>query len=140
MKQFIKPLLGLTFFALVQFAQAEHVVVVSSKSTVGNLSKEQIADIYLGSSKEFPNGGQALPLLQSGGSLRAEFFDKILGKSEAQAKSIWSRIVFSGKGNAPREVGDSAEVLKLIAANPNYIGIVEKSAVNSSVKVVYTSP
>jgi ABC-type phosphate transport system substrate-binding protein len=140
MKQFIKPLLGLTFFALVQFAQAENVVVVSSKSTVGNLSKEQIADIYLGSSKEFPNGGQALPLLQSGGSVRAEFFEKILGKSEAQAKSIWSRIVFSGKGNAPREVSDTAEVLKLIAANPNCIGIVEKSAVNASVKVVYTSP
>lgn len=140
MKLFTKTLIGLAIMASAQLAQAEHVIVVSAKSSVGNLSKDQIADIYLGNSKEFPGGGQALPLLLGSGAVRTEFFDKVLGKNEAQAKAIWSRLVFSGKGSAPREVGDAAEVLKLIAANPNCIGIMEKSAVNSSVKVVYTSP
>lgn len=140
MKLFTKTLIGLAIMASAQFAQAEHVIVVSSKSAVGTLTKDQIADIYLGNSKEFPGGGQALPLLLASGSVRSEFFDKVLSKNEAQAKAIWSRLVFSGKGSAPREVGDSAEILKLIAANPNCIGIIEKSAVNSSVKVVYTSP
>lgn len=140
MKLFTKTFIGLALLASAQFAQAEHVIVVSAKSNVASLTKDQIADIYLGNSKEFPGGGQALPLLVVSGSVRSEFFDKVLGKNEAQAKAVWSRLVFSGKGNAPREVGDSAEILKLIAANPNCIGIMEKSAVNSSVKVVYTSP
>ncbi|MBC3872454.1 type 2 periplasmic-binding domain-containing protein [Undibacterium flavidum] len=140
MKLFTKTLISLAILASAQMAQAEHVIVVSAKSGVGSLSKDQIADIYLGNSKEFPGGGQALPLLLSSGAVRTEFFEKILGKNEAQAKAIWSRLVFSGKGSAPREVGDSAEILKLIANNPNCIGIIEKSAVNSSVKVVYTSP
>ncbi|GGX14719.1 MULTISPECIES: phosphate ABC transporter substrate-binding protein [Undibacterium] len=139
MKLFSKTLVGLAIFAGTQLAYAEHVIVVSAKSAVATLSKDQIADIYLGNSKEFPGGGQALPLLISSGAVRTEFFEKVLGKNEAQAKAIWSRLVFSGKGSAPREVGDSAEILKLIAANPNCIGIMEKSAVNASVKVVYTA-
>lgn len=140
MKLFTKTFISLALLASAQLAQAEHVIVVSAKSSVGTLTKDQIADLYLGNSKEFPGGGQALPLLLASGSVRSEFFEKVLGKKEAQAKAIWSRLVFSGKGSAPREVGDSAEILKLIAANPNCIGIMEKSAVNSSVKVVYTSP
>jgi ABC-type phosphate transport system substrate-binding protein len=139
MKLITKTFLGLALFTSFQIAQAEHVIVVSAKSAVGNLTKDQVADIYLGNSKEFPGGGQALPLLVASGAVRTEFFDKILGKNEAQAKAIWSRLVFSGKGSAPREVADSAEIIKLIAANPNCIGIIEKSAVNASVKVVLTS-
>ncbi len=140
MKLFTKTLLGLALLGSAHIAQAEHVVVVSAKSSVASLSKDQIADIFLGNSKEFPGGGQALPLLVGSGAVRSEFFEKVLGKNEAQAKAIWSRLVFSGKGSAPREVSDSAEILKLISTNPNCIGIMEKSAVNSSVKVVYTSP
>jgi len=139
MKLFTKAVLGLALLTAFQIAQAEHVIVVSAKSAVGNLTKDQVADIYLGNSKEFPGGGQALPLLLASGAVRTEFFDKVLGKNEAQAKAIWSRLVFSGKGSAPREVADSAEIIKLIAANPNCIGIIEKSAVNASVKVVLTS-
>lgn len=138
MKSSMKTLLATALFALTSLAQAENVIVVSSKSSVSTLSKEQVADLYLGNTKEFPGGGQALPLLPSSGGTRTEFFDKVLGKNEAQAKAIWSRLVFSGKGSAPRDVADSAETIKLIAANPNCIGVIEKSAVNSSVKVVFT--
>ncbi len=138
MKSFTHILLGLSLVAGISCAHAENVVVVSSKSALSSLSKEQVADIYLGNVKEFPGGGQALPLLPSSGSTRTEFFEKVLGKNEAQAKAIWSRLVFSGKGSAPRDVPDSAEAIKLLAANPSCIGVIEKSAVNASVKVVFT--
>lgn len=138
MKLSTKTLLAAACFVCANFAYAENVIVVSSKSAVASLSKDQVADIYLGNVKEFPGGGQALPLLPSSGGTRTEFFEKVLGKNEAQAKAIWSRLVFSGKGSAPRDVADSAETIKLIAANPNCIGVIEKSAVNSSVKVVFT--
>jgi len=138
MKTISKILLGFCLLGMAVFAQAQNVVVVSSKSAVASLTKEQIADIYLGNSKEFPGGGQALPLLPASGGTRSEFFDKVLGKNEAQAKAIWSRLVFSGKGSAPRDVADSAETVKLISSNPNCIGVIEKSAVNASVKVVFS--
>lgn len=138
MKLSTKTLLAAALLACAGLAQAENVIVVSSKSSVSSMTKDQVADIYLGNSKEFPGGGQALPLLPSSGGTRTEFFEKVLGKNEAQAKAIWSRLVFSGKGSAPRDVADSAETIKLIASNPNCIGVIEKSAVNSSVKVVFT--
>ncbi len=138
MKTISKILLGFCLLGMAVFAQAQNVVVVSSKSAVASLTKEQIADIYLGNSKEFPGGGQALPLLPASGGARSEFFDKVLGKNEAQAKAIWSRLVFSGKGSVPRDVADSAETVKLISSNPNCIGVIEKSAVNASVKVVFS--
>lgn len=138
MKSYKQKILGMGLLALALHAQAENVVVVSAKSSVSSMTKEQVADIYLGNVKEFPGGGQALPLLLSSGAPRTEFFEKVLGKNEAQAKAIWSRLVFSGKGSAPRDVADSAEVVKLISANPNCIGVIEKSAVNANVKVVFT--
>lgn len=138
MKLSMKALLATTLFALTSLAQAQNVIVVSSKSSVSSMTKEQVSDIYLGNTKELPGGGQASPLLPTSGAVRTDFFDKVLGKNEAQAKAIWSRLVFSGKGSAPRDVADSAETLKMIAANPNCIGVIEKSAVNSSVKVVFT--
>ena len=44
--------------------------------------------------------------------------------------------MFSGKAQMPKEAANPAEVKKLLDANPNAIGYLEKSAVDSSVKVL----
>ena len=116
---------------------AEVVVVVSAKSAAGTLTAAQAADIFLGKSATFPSGGQAIPIDQSEGSaIRDEFYTKVGGKSAAQVKAYWSKIIFSGKGQPPKEVADSAAVKKLVADNPNVIGYIDKAAVDGSVKVV----
>jgi ABC-type phosphate transport system substrate-binding protein len=47
--------------------------------------------------------------------------------------------VFSGKATPPKELlSSSADVKKFVAANPDAIGYIEKSAVDGSVKVVLT--
>jgi hypothetical protein len=76
-------------------------------------------------------------LVSTTGPVRDEFYSKVLGKDAAQVKAVWSRLIFSGKGTAPREIGDVAEVKKLVSANPSTIGFIDKSAVDASVKVVY---
>ena len=86
MKTISKILLGFCLLGMAVFAQAQNVVVVSSKSAVASLTKEQIADIYLGNSKEFPGGGQALPLLPASGGARSEFFDKVLEIGRASCR------------------------------------------------------
>ena len=67
---------------------------------------------------------------------REHFYSKPTGKSSAQVKAAWSRLVFSGKGTPPKELGSSADVKKFVAANADAIGYIEKSAVDGSVKVV----
>lgn len=118
-------------------AQAEVVVVVGSKSIVSSLTKSQVTDIYLGRTKDFPNGGVALTTMISAGPAKEEFLEKVLGKTDSQARSVWARLTFTGVGTGPKELSDANELKKLAATNPNVIGFIDKSAVDGQVKVVF---
>lgn len=140
MKKLIKTVVFCLALGGLHSAYAQVAVVVGAKSTVGTMTGDQVSAIYLGKTDKFPNGNTALPLDQSAGSaVRGTFYDKVTGKSEAQVKAAWSRLVFSGKATPPKEIGSTAEVKKLISANPDTIGYIEKSAVDSSVKVVFSA-
>ena len=61
---------------------AEVVAVVSFRSPVTALSKNQVVDIFLGRASRFPDGEQALPIDQAEGSAaRDEFYARYAGKS-----------------------------------------------------------
>jgi ABC-type phosphate transport system substrate-binding protein len=112
------------------------VVVVTAKSG-GDMSKEQVSDVFLGRASSLPGGAAAQLFDQPESSpLRDEFYSKVTGKSAAQAKSLWSKLAFTGKGTPPKEAANSAEIKKAVASTPGGIGYIEKSAVDDSVKVV----
>jgi ABC-type phosphate transport system substrate-binding protein len=111
-------------------ANAEVVVIVSAKSTATTMTANDIASIYLGKSTSMKPVDNATPV-------RAQFYTTVAGKDEAQVKAIWSKLVFTGKATPPKQLPSSAEVVKAIAADPNAIGYVEKTAVDGTVKVVY---
>jgi ABC-type phosphate transport system substrate-binding protein len=126
--------LGLVLSAAVR---ADVVAVVSSKNPLTALSKSQVADIFLGKISRFPNGTLAAPIDQEEGSAaRAEFYATFAGKSPVQIKSHWTKIIFTGRGQPPVAVSSDAEVKHLIAANPLAISYIERSSVDSSVKVL----
>jgi ABC-type phosphate transport system substrate-binding protein len=130
-------LFGLALSLAVGPARADVVAVVSSTSAVTTLSKAQVTDIFLGKVSRFPNGTQAIPIDQADGSpARDEFYATYAGKSPAQVKSHWAKIIFTGRGQPPKAVSNSVEVRKLIAANPQAISYIERSEVDSSVKVL----
>ena len=131
------PGLALAFFAFT--AQAQVAVVVNPKSAAASMTADQVASIFLGKSSTLPSGATAAAADQAEGSaVREQFYSKVAGKQAAQVKAAWSRLVFSGKATPPKELGSSAEVKKFVAANPDAIGYIEKSAVDGSVKVVLT--
>lgn len=132
-------LAALAALALAAPAQADLLVVVHPRNPVGELTAEQVAQIYMGASNAFPGGGAAVPLDQAEGSaVRQEFLARVLDKSAAQFKAVWSRLIFSGKGTRPRVLADSAEVKKAVAAEPSAIGFIDPAAVDASVKAVLT--
>lgn len=114
--------------------QAEIVVIAGANSPVGSLSRDQSSDIFLGKSKS------AIPLDQPESSpLREEFYSRVTGKSASQAKSHWSKLSFTGKGTPPMEGRNSEDIKKQVADNPRLVGYIEKSAVDSSVKVIFAA-
>ncbi len=130
MKIKLRYLLTVAAIAFAGAVHAQVVVVVGASSTAGNMTKEQVADIFSGRSTEFE------PVDQADGPVRGEFSSKVLGKSTTQMKAFWAKAAFTGKGTPPKELAGSAEVKQALAGNPKRVGYVEKSAVDGTVKVI----
>jgi ABC-type phosphate transport system substrate-binding protein len=134
MRKSFRLALGVTALvgvAALQTANADVVVVVSAKSTASTMTADQISQIYLGKSN------QMKPVDSSDGPIRSQFYTKVAGKDEAQVKAIWSKLVFTGKAKPPVALPTSADVVKAVAADANSLGYIDRTALDSSVKVVY---
>ncbi len=118
---------------LVPALAAEVVVIVNPKNPATRMFGEQAAQFFVGKSTMFTPVEQA-----EGSPIRAEFYQKVIGKDPSQVKSIWSKLVFTGKGTMPVELKSNADVKKAVASDPAAIGYIDKSAVDDSVKVVLT--
>jgi len=135
MKQLIKASIATAILAFGVPAMAEVVVVVNPKVAEASMTKEQVAQFFLGKSSAMTPVDQP-----DSAPVRAEFYKKVTDKDASQVKALWSKLVFTGKATMPKEAGDSAAVKKAVAADPKAIGYVEKSAVDASVKVIYSAP
>lgn len=116
---------------------AELVVIVSAKSHVVSLRADQVADIFLGQIGSFPDGAEVVALDQRLGSMqRDEFYSKVAAKTPPLVKAYWTKMIFTGRGQPPKEVAGSAAIRKLVADNPTMIGYIDRSALDASVKAV----
>jgi ABC-type phosphate transport system substrate-binding protein len=133
-----KTLTALLLVTASVITSAEIAVIVGSSNGNGSLDKATISKIFLGKSKSFPDGAQAVPIDQNDGTAAREAFNSsVLGKSASQLKSYWSRLIFTGKGTPPKQSADDAAVKALVSNNPNTIGYIDAGSVDSSVKVVF---
>ncbi|MFC0252617.1 phosphate ABC transporter substrate-binding protein [Massilia consociata] len=123
--------------ALSASASAELVVIVSARSPAPALSGDQVASIFLGQAGRLPDGVEVMPVDQRIGSHeRNQFYQQVTGKTPALLKAHWSKMVFTGRGQPPREVPDSATVRRMVADNPSMIGYIDRSALDESVRPV----
>ena len=138
----MQRLARLIFFGLLaaapSLAVAEDVVpVVSARSTVTQLNANQVADIFLGKTSRFPDGTVAMPIdLSEESPLRERFYATFANKSPAQLKSHWAKIIFTGRGQPPRQVTGSVEAKRMVTENPNAIAYIDAKDVDKSVRVL----
>jgi len=113
------------------------VVIVSARSSVAALRADQVAAIFLGQSARFPDGAVATALDQPIGSdERNQFYLNVTGKTPALLKAHWSKLVFTGRGQPPRELANSAAVRRAVADDTGLIGYIEREALDPSVRQV----
>ena len=132
MKSSVSILLAATLlsFATVRAADTE-VVAVIGNSSAQSLTKEQLADLFLGKSQ-----GMKLVDQPSSAAIKTVFYQKLTGHDLSQVKATWSRLIFTGKAQAPKEVADAEAVKKAVAADPKAVGYVSKAEIDPSVKVL----
>lgn len=112
-------------------------VVIGNSAGADSLSKKDVKKLFMGKKTKLPNGDRAKIIeLVDGDPGRIEFHKAATGRSEAQLQSAWSRLVFTGKAEAPTQVANDAEVVKAVSAEPNAIGYVNEASVTGDVKVL----
>lgn len=127
-----KLILAFFISSLVSQAFGDNVIV--HPSNTASLDEKSISRIFLGKAKSFPGGGQAVPITLEDATADT-FSKKVLNKSPVQLKAYWSKLLFTGKGQPPRVVKNDAEMIELVAANPNMIGFISGEG-DGTVKVV----
>jgi ABC-type phosphate transport system substrate-binding protein len=116
------------------------VVIVKADGALAGLDSKDIKAIYLGD-KQFQNGDKIEPLVNGDEVLTGLFLKKVLNKSKAQYKKIWSGKAFIDGVSAPTVLPSSDDVIRQVGKNSDAIGFVlEKdiSTEDKQVKVIYS--
>ncbi len=134
MKASIRILGAAMLLGLASLAQAEVAVIVNPAAAKAP-SQSEVANIFLGKDKSMKGVDQA-----GWTPAKEAFYSGVTSKNESQLKSYWSGLIFTGKGQPLPSVADDAAVVAKVAAEADAIGYVDASAVNGSVKVLFTLP
>ncbi|BAV32852.1 phosphate ABC transporter substrate-binding protein [Sulfuricaulis limicola] len=141
LKQVWAALLLLVLWAGSVPAHAALAIIVHPSNNLSGISADEAADIYLAKAGVFSNGKRAIPVDQAASSpVRKKFYSAVIKKDDSTLKVYWSKLMFTGKANPPREFGDDAAVKSWVAGNPDAIGYVDGKFVDSSVKVLLIIP
>lgn len=117
-------------------SKAEIVIVSSTASTLTSATKEDLERLYLGKSKSLA-GTSVNPINQTGDTDASSEFNKLLlNRSSSQVKAYWSKLVFTGKGMAPKEVNSNQQMIEALKADPEAVGYIDASAATGDVKVL----
>ncbi|HAU14102.1 MAG TPA: phosphate ABC transporter substrate-binding protein, partial [Gammaproteobacteria bacterium] len=90
-------------------ASGELAIIVNNTNDIQEISVEDVASIFLGKSRQLPDGTKVVPLDQLEGSgLKQEFYAKVVRKTLPQLNSYWSRLIFTGRGQPPFAVSGNS--------------------------------
>jgi ABC-type phosphate transport system substrate-binding protein len=124
-------------FAASSAGAVEVVAIVSAESTIPELTHTQVSDIFLGRISRLPDGQKVVPLDHPEGSpIRDAFYQEFAGRSAAQVKAHWSKIIFTGRGRPPAEVANNEAARERVREDPLVIAYVELDMVDDTVRIV----
>ncbi|PVZ71484.1 phosphate ABC transporter substrate-binding protein [Pelagibaculum spongiae] len=118
-------------------AMAEVALIAHPGMATSYVTQQEVARLYMGKLRTLPGSGRLkLINLPAENPTYKEFYSKVVGVTPSQAKSAWSRLIFTGKARAPKEMVNAKSVVDQVAEYPGYIGYVDASMVDSRVKVL----
>ncbi|USD68089.1 phosphate ABC transporter substrate-binding protein [Vibrio sp. SCSIO 43136] len=134
----MKKIMTLLVAATLSFGANAGMVVIGNAGGVDSLSKADVKKLFMGKKTKLKNGTKAqIVELAAGSADKAAFHDQATGRNDSQLQSAWSRLVFTGKAEAPIEVADFPSVIAEVSSNPAAIGYVDEANLTGDVKVLY---
>ena len=95
--------------------------------------------LFLGENMFFPDGEPATVVTQrSRNSEYTRFNTAFLGMSNTAFKSHWSRVIFAGRGQPPKETSGLNDLLSKIRQDKSIIAYVDAGSVPKGLRVILT--
>ncbi|NVK73116.1 MAG: phosphate ABC transporter substrate-binding protein [Oceanospirillaceae bacterium] len=136
MNKFLGCLMLIVFSIFSSYLYSEIAIIVHKENKV-SINSGDLKKIFLSKRNTFPESNEVVVVInhKRDSELRTKFDEIVLGKNPSQSVAYWSKLVFSGKGNPPKEVDTDADVISLVAKNPSLIGYIELINVTDDVHV-----
>lgn len=120
-------------------ARADVVVVTGKAAAPLQLSRKQVAELFLGQSRQLPNGLPAIIVEQPDETItRIRFHALYTGRSAAQLDAHWSRLRFAGGPLPPRQM-KVAEIREFLVRQPAALAYVDRSELDGDLREVTIS-
>lgn len=112
-------------------------VIVNPASGVERMTRSEVAAVFMARDRKLASGVTALPLDIAGDAQeRKNFYRTLVGKTVPEVNAYWARLLFTGRATPPQQLDDAASIVAAVAENKGAIGYIEKSKVDSRVRVV----
>jgi ABC-type phosphate transport system substrate-binding protein len=134
MKPYIAALIGLLVLSTAAFA--EPIVIVNENVAIQDLSEADAAKIFLGKKKSWDSGGGIVAATLEGGAVHDAFIQQVVKKSNAQFATYWKKLVFTGRGQAPKSFASEADLAAFVARTPGAIGYIDAATPHPGAKAV----
>src|SRR5690606_19638636 len=128
---FISRILSVAALSALAGAAQADVAVIINPGAAKAPSQAEVANIYLGKDKSLKGFD-----LKGWNATKETFYGAVTNKSEAQLKSYWSGLIFTGKGQPLASLDNVSAVVERVASDSSAIGYVNSQAVTGSVKLL----
>ncbi|NMG17316.1 hypothetical protein [Aromatoleum bremense] len=121
-------------------AAAQIVIVTSADGRIGELSRQQAEQLYLGRTRSLPDGTPVALVDLPAGRVRDRFYEQLTGKNPSQIRAYWSRMVFTGRALPPQQAENVRELGARLMTDPNLIGYLSAADADPHMKVLLKLP
>ncbi len=115
---------------------AEVVLIANRDNPQKTLNRNDAKNIFLGKKSTWDAGGSIEVTVQEDNQVHAIFTTTLLGRSPQQFSTYWKKALFTGTGTPPVVLSSDAEMKRFVAGNRGAIGYIDRSSLDSSVKVL----
>ncbi len=116
---------------------SEYRIIANSKVPVANLSRSELARVFLKTTATWPDGTAIVPLDQERTSAVRNAFSRAVHNRDADAIAAhWQTLVFAGRAVPPAVKKSDADVVETVRSTPGAIGYVSADAAVPGVKTI----
>ncbi|MGB0372767.1 MAG: hypothetical protein ACPGN3_15640 [Opitutales bacterium] len=114
----------ITLFLGANAFSAEYSIITHPSNATNSISAADAKSILVGALNRWETGSAVRLAVYKGGDFNESVIKAITGRSGSQFKRAWKKLIFTGKGIAPREQGDVESMVSFVMENENSFGYV----------------